>query len=512
MIKTLLIVLNLSFLITFGFAQIKSKKVLYDDWPTTKTTNVREKNKSTGPTTSFVPIGTTWDHRIITYYFDNGTNDINANDETQAIRDAFALWANVTDLAFVEVCTANDADIVLLWGSFNHGDSGPFDGLAGVLAHTLGGPPPNAFGDQAGDIHFDDSETWTLDTRNNMNDPVDLVTVAAHEIGHALGLDHTTISGSLMQSNYTGSHRFLGSDDIAGIQSLYGAKNNNIITGSVNLCNTETYTVQNLPLGATASWSVSPSNIVSTSSSGNSITLTKISDGSISLTASVSTPCGTTILSKNISTGAPTINALNYYYLDNNGVEQINPIQRYYSVANNVVCVLGTNFNADFSIEGASSVVPEVIYQSDPGAGWGTSGGAATLSLYSYFTDYGQEIIFRITATSACGSDVFDVGFRSEDCYGQYQYSFSPNPASDELIIEAKTEKITTKAYAGNPLETRKSFNVKLYNDKALVLREADNNGQSKVTLNTQSLANGTYYLHITEGKKTIKKQIIIQH
>jgi len=216
----------LLFTIIFGITSIfgqqensKSKKAIYDDWPVTVKSNADRKNSSRDVNINYIPIGTTWDHRIITYFFQNGTNDIAGNEERQAIRDGFAIWEAQTDLYFLEVCSATTADIVFLWGMFNHGDSGPFDGTGNVLAHTLGGPPPNEFGDQAGNIHFDDSETWTLDTRPNDQQPIDLITVAAHEIGHTLGLDHTTVSGSLMLNNHMGSHRFLGNDDIAGIRS-----------------------------------------------------------------------------------------------------------------------------------------------------------------------------------------------------------------------------------------------------------------------------------------------------
>jgi hypothetical protein len=84
----------------FGQNQVKiNRSTLYDDWPVTVESNDLQ---SKGITTNFVPLGTTWDHRTITYFFQNGTDDIAANNERQAIRDAFALWSAHTDLYFLE--------------------------------------------------------------------------------------------------------------------------------------------------------------------------------------------------------------------------------------------------------------------------------------------------------------------------------------------------------------------------------------------------------------------------
>ena len=131
----------------------------------------------------FVIDGRKWDHTNLTYFFQNGTFDIGGNDERQAIRDALALWAGVTPLTFTEVSNASSADIVILWAVGNHGDGFSFDGTNGVLAHAFF-PPPNG-GSIAGDAHFDDSETWTLNFKSDSSQPIDLVTVAAHEIGHS---------------------------------------------------------------------------------------------------------------------------------------------------------------------------------------------------------------------------------------------------------------------------------------------------------------------------------------
>jgi hypothetical protein len=156
-----------------------------------------------------------WGKTDIAYYFINGTDKINGDDEQDLIRAAFALWANETPLTFAETSSSSQADILIGWGEGEHGDGDPFDGPGDVLAHAS---YPNPYTDRQVFLHFDDSERWLdSETRN-----VDLMTVAAHEIGHTLGLDHSNDPNALMYPSYSEPRRFLGRDDIAGIQSLYG--------------------------------------------------------------------------------------------------------------------------------------------------------------------------------------------------------------------------------------------------------------------------------------------------
>ncbi|MGD9857021.1 MAG: matrixin family metalloprotease [Planctomycetaceae bacterium] len=96
-----------------------------------------------------------------------------------------------------------------------------------VLAH--GFEPGNeavfgAGGSIGGDIHIDVNRVWSDDpTDTNSDADYDLFTVLLHELGHALGLGHSGVSGSVMESTYAGARRTLHADDIAGIQAIYGA-------------------------------------------------------------------------------------------------------------------------------------------------------------------------------------------------------------------------------------------------------------------------------------------------
>jgi len=156
-----------------------------------------------------------WGKTSITYYFVNGTGKINGNTERDLIRAAFALWADETPLTFNEVADSAQADILVGWAEGEHGDGDPFDGPGDVLAHAS---YPNPYQDKQVFLHFDDAERWV----NSETQNVDLLTVAAHEIGHNLGLDHSNDPNALMYPSYSEPHRFLGQDDIAGAQSLYG--------------------------------------------------------------------------------------------------------------------------------------------------------------------------------------------------------------------------------------------------------------------------------------------------
>jgi hypothetical protein len=135
------------------------------------------------------------------------------------MRAALRLWSSASLLRF-RLATGAEADIQFRFASGAHGDQFPFDGKGRVLAHAF--YPGTGVG---GDVHFDDQEHWiALHQEPTDERSVLLYEVTAHELGHALGLSHSFVRGSLMFPYYQklpDSYR-LHVDDATAIQRLYG--------------------------------------------------------------------------------------------------------------------------------------------------------------------------------------------------------------------------------------------------------------------------------------------------
>nr|XP_023700744.1 collagenase 3-like [Paramormyrops kingsleyae] len=157
-----------------------------------------------------------WEKNLVTYRITKYTPDLSQKEVDCIISQAFKLYSDIIPLDFKQIFRGT-ADIMIQFSSKDHDDFYPFDGPLGTLAHAFS---PGE--DTGGDTHFDEDEEWTLSQTG-----INLFLVAAHEFGHALGLDHSKDKSALMFPTYqyvdTKDYQ-LPSDDRAGIQALYGVR------------------------------------------------------------------------------------------------------------------------------------------------------------------------------------------------------------------------------------------------------------------------------------------------
>lgn len=140
---------------------------------------------------------------------------IAASDFRKEVRAAFAIWENAAHITFKEVPVA-EAGILIGADAKDRGRAFTNVALKAGSDRGMGKIDQSL-------ICLNPHQPWKIGFDGNL-DVYDLRFTMAHEIGHAIGLDHPSPAGQLMSFKYLETGRGLTPGDRAGVHALYGRK------------------------------------------------------------------------------------------------------------------------------------------------------------------------------------------------------------------------------------------------------------------------------------------------
>ncbi len=278
------------------------------------------------------------------------------------------------------------------------------------------------------------------------------------------------------------------------------------INGDNNFCITSNnYTISNLPIGSTVQWQVSPQNIATINSSNSTqTTLTKNSDGVITLSAIITT-CGGqfTITKVNIAVGntfpqGVTYASSNYNYYSG-------PLLSSYSFFLPSGQWGLATFNITDTRYSSFSWTPVSVPSGSSWAIYGPQNQQLNLNIEAVGSAYNSNTItIQLNAQGPCGAytNYFSA---TAVVSGWYGFSMSPNPAQDELTVSVDNSNIKTNSQSY-------IYGIKITDGTATVRKMYEyKSGINSTRISLAGLSSGLYTLSVFDGKQWYSKQLVIQ-
>jgi len=245
------------------------------------------------------------------------------------------------------------------------------------------------------------------------------------------------------------------------------------ISGPSLICGANTtYSIANLNCNnATITWSVSPGGIVNPScTTCSQTTLTKVSNGTITLSASISAACGTTPppLSQNITVGAPTVS------ISGSPTSFCSGTYQTWSLSANPSSG-GSNWYWYVSYLSAGSD----IYIANPNSS-------------STFADVSGGGTISLSYTDLCGTTKKDGVTVYSNCYS---FAMAPNPATSTVTVSAARPVKASKAIAHSTIS-----GVNIYDQQGTLKKHQVFGKVKAANLAVTDLPAGVYVIEIIDG------------
>ena len=263
------------------------------------------------------------------------------------------------------------------------------------------------------------------------------------------------------------------------------------IAGPQQICPSASYSITNMPAGATVSWSSSNTSILTINSSTGAAT--RVGNGQVTITAIIQYTAGCTAfrLTKNVNVGKPIISFTVNGQPFQNGQVCAGQLQS--------IDVVGHDPMNSYSWS----------LQAGSGASFSGSGPSAS------FVDYNIACSgISLVAPNSCGTTNTGLTICTRSCF-MAAYHVYPNPAKDYLDITFEDTKVLATLPEQIVLYSEKSTApVKTVIVKDIYSQGTFKNGNT-IELQVKDLPRGNYYLHLIPGKdsdqKTDKIRILLE-
>ncbi len=266
------------------------------------------------------------------------------------------------------------------------------------------------------------------------------------------------------------------------------------ISGNDNLCPSGNYLVNGLPAGATVSWSAWPLNVVSFScTTCPAPTITRVGDGAVTITATVSVSiCGTNFtkaISKQLYAGAPDNSKL---LVTSQYVYAGNPVDLGVEFEEIEYCSLLNAGVTDVQWDIVSSYPFYVdAYYSSLGCAVVSNSGRTV----SFSDGYGSYTIhIRVKVMNACGWSGWSAYFPINVIDDGWGFKVSPNPSTGSIMVTLNGASIKNKM----PLAIRE---IQITDKLGNIVKKYQFGASTKsINLNIHDLKQDVYFIRVFNG------------